>query len=133
MDNNENNGFKYTYSAKEQAELKRIRAKYVPQEENKMERLLRLDRGVTKKAQAFAISLGVIGLLVLGLGMSIAISELRITLGLSEDLGMIVGIAVGILGCIIAITAYPAYNAVYEREKNKIAPEILRLTDELMK
>ena len=40
--NNENKGFQYTYSAKEQAELKRIREKYTPptEAEDKMERLI---------------------------------------------------------------------------------------------
>jgi len=42
MENNQN-GFQYTYSAKEQAEIKNIRSKYIPKEENKMEQLRRLD------------------------------------------------------------------------------------------
>jgi len=39
--NNENNGFQYTYSAKEQAELKRIRDKYTapPEVEDETARL----------------------------------------------------------------------------------------------
>ena len=46
--NNESKGFQYTYSAKEQAELKRIREKYMPpsEEENKMERLRRLEKAL---------------------------------------------------------------------------------------
>ena len=52
--NNEKSEFRYTYSAKEREELKKIREKYThkdPPEESKMERLRRLDRSVTKKAQ----------------------------------------------------------------------------------
>ena len=54
MDNNENRGFQYTYSAKEQAEIRNIRDKYTKTEdtEDKMERLRRLDARVTQKAQA---------------------------------------------------------------------------------
>ena len=37
----EKNGFHFTYSAKEQEELKRIRQKYQPQEEDKMTSLRR--------------------------------------------------------------------------------------------
>ena len=33
---------------------------------------------------------------------------------------------------IIAL-AYPMYNVIVKRERKKIAPEIIRLTDELMK
>lgn len=44
--------FSYTYSASQQAEIKGIREKYMPPtEEDKMERLRRLDRSVTKKQQ----------------------------------------------------------------------------------
>ena len=66
--NNENKGFQYTYSAKEQAELKRIRDKYTaPTEtEDKMARLRRLDASVTNTAQAVALVFGVIGTLILG-------------------------------------------------------------------
>ena len=64
--NNENKGFQYTYSAKEQAELKRIRDKYtVPTEaEDKMARLRQLDASVTNTAQTVALVFGVIGTLI---------------------------------------------------------------------
>ena len=75
MDNNKENGsaFRYTYSAKEQEELKRIRQKYAPPEEDKMEQLRRLDRSVTEKGTVISIVLGVLGTLILGLGMSCAL------------------------------------------------------------
>lgn len=41
--------FRFAYSAKEQEELRKIRQKYAPKEENKMEQLRRLDQNVTKK------------------------------------------------------------------------------------
>ena len=50
---------KITYATKEQEELKRIRQKYEPQEEDKMDQLRRLDAGVTKKASVIAISIGI--------------------------------------------------------------------------
>ena len=51
--NNKNNGFQYTYSAKEQAELKRIRDKYTAptESEDKMARLRRLDASVNNTAK----------------------------------------------------------------------------------
>ncbi|MBO5382697.1 MAG: hypothetical protein J6A30_00165, partial [Ruminococcus sp.] len=44
--------FSYTYSAKEQEEIKKIREKYVPKEADKMEQLRRLDEGITQKGTA---------------------------------------------------------------------------------
>ncbi|MBQ8404751.1 MAG: hypothetical protein IJX55_10095 [Clostridia bacterium] len=133
MDNNEKSGFRYTYSAKEQEELKKIREKYEPREEDKMERLRKLDASVGKKARAVALTLGIIGALVLGFGMSLAMSELGANLGLGSELAMLIGVIIGILGGAIACLAYPIYNAVLKSEREKIAPEILRLTDELIK
>jgi len=133
--NNENNGFQYTYSAKEQAELKRIRDKYTaPTEvEDKMARLRRLDASVTNTAQAVALVFGVIGTLILGFGMSLVMTELAESLGISGDVAMVIGIIVGIVGGILAGLAYPIYNAIVKAKRKKLAPEIIRLTDELMK
>ncbi len=133
MDNNE---FKYTYSAKEQAELKKIREKYEnkSKEEDKMARLRRLDNSVTQKAQAVALVFGVVGVLILGFGMSLVMtSELSEMLGINTDMAMLYGIATGVLGGAIASLAYPMYNIVTKKARKKIAPEIIRLTDELMK
>lgn len=136
MDNNqEKNGFSYTYSAKEQAELKKIREKYSPVSdvEDKMTRLRRLDASVTKSAQAIAITLGVIGTLILGIGMSLCMTELGEVLGPYKDYSMIIGILIGLFGGAIDSLAYPIYNVIVKAKRKKIAPEIIRLTDELMK
>ena len=137
MENNnqEQGGFTYTYSAKEQAELKRIREKYTaPTEaEDKMTRLRRLDASVTKIAQTVALAFGVIGTLILGFGMSLIMTELAEKLGIFEDTAMISGIIVGIVGGILASLAYPIYNAIVKAKRKKLAPEIIRLADELMK
>ena len=133
--NNENKGFQYTYSAKEQAELKRIRDKYTaPTEtEDKMTRLRRLDASATNTAQAVALVFGVIGTLILGFGMSLVMTELAESLGISGNAAMVIGIIVGIVGGILASLAYPIYNAIVKAKRKKLAPEIIRLTDELMK
>ena len=137
MDNNnqEQNGFTYTYSAKEQAELKHIRDKYTAptEDEDKMARLRRLDASVTNTAQAVALVFGVIGTLILGFGMSLVMTELAESLGISGDVAMVIGIIVGIVGGILASLAYPIYNAIVKAKRKKLAPEIIRLTDELMK
>ena len=137
MDNNnqEQNGFTYTYSAKEQAELRRIRDKYTaPTEaEDKMARLRRLDASVTNTAQAVALVFGVIGTLLLGCGMSFCMTDIGEILGSPRDVAMVIGILVGMIGGIFASLAYPIYNAIVKARRKKLAPEIIRLTDELMK
>ena len=137
MENNnkEKNGFSYTYSAAEQSEVKKIRGKYTPptEAEDKMARLRRLDASVTKAAQIVALILGVIGALALGFGMSLIMTNLFETLGINRDASIIVGVIIGVFGGLLASLAYPAYNAIVKARRKKIAPEIIRLTDELMK
>jgi len=133
--NQEQNGFTYAYSAKEQAELKRIREKYTaPTEaEDKMARLRRLDSSVTRTATVVSLAFGVVGTLVLGFGMSLFMTDLSKILGSHSDFAMIIGIIIGIIGGVLASVAYPVYNAIVNAKRKRLAPEILRLTDELMK
>jgi len=137
MDKNtqENSGFTYTYSAREQAELKRIREKYTaPTEaEDKMAHLRRLDASVTNTAQAAALALGITGTLILGFGMSLCMTDLGEILGSYRDMAMVIGSIAGIVGGVLAGLAYPIYNAIVKAKRKKLAPEIIRLTDELMK
>jgi hypothetical protein len=132
MDNNRNKNFSYTYSAKEQAEVKRIREKYTPAEktQDKMEYLRKLDASVTKKGTVISIILGIIGSLIMGCGMSLAMTELGTLLG---EYAMLIGIGVGIVGIALVALAYPVYTGVTKKERERVAPEIIRLTDELMK
>lgn len=120
-----NESFRFTYSAKEQEEIKKIRDKYIPKEENKMEQLRRLDRGVTRKGTIYSIIIGILGSLLLGLGMSCIM--------VWQGIWFIPGIIIGVIGMAIVAVTYPVYNIVTKREREKIAPEIIRLTEELIK
>lgn len=134
MEKRENNqSFNYTYSAKQQEEIKNIRKKYSLPEEDKMEQLRRLDSSVTQKASVVSLGFGIIGALILGLGMSLAMSDLSEILGSYREMAMLFGIIIGVVGIVLVSLAYPLYNRTLKKEREKIAPEILRLTDELMK
>ncbi len=137
MNNNENNGFNYTYSAKEQAELKKLRDKYIadtkPSETDKMTQIRKLDASVTQGASVFALCVGIIGALILGFGMSLIMTDLKEILGSHRDsMAMPLGIIIGLIGMALVLVAYPLYQYISEMKRKKVAPEILRLTDELM-
>lgn len=125
--------FKYTYSAKEQDEIRKIRQKYQSGEEDAMSRLRKLDAGVSQKATAVSLVLGILGALVMGAGMSLIMTEFSALLGLRGIIGMVVGVIIGLIGLIMVVLAYPVYNRVLKSEREKIAPEILRITEDLMK
>ena len=122
--------FEYTYSGRRQQEVEEIRKAYLPKEEDKMEKLRKLHSIPTQKAQSASIAVGVIGALILGTGMSLCMTELGGFLG---GTAMFIGIPVGIVGLILVAFAYPVYKRVLKQEREKIAPEILRMTDELLK
>lgn len=135
MENNNEKGFSYNYSASEQAEIKSIREKYRTQteEEDKMARLRRLDASVTQTAEAVSLVFGIVGTLILGFGMSLVMSDLGVKMNLDVLSATVIGVISGIIGGILAGLAYPVYNYIVREKRKKIAPEIIRLTDELMK
>ncbi len=134
--NEQAEGFSYTYSASEQEEIQRIRKKYASpaqiEETDKMERLRRLDKGVTKKGTLVSLVIGIVGALLMGTGMSFAMTDLGALLG-GGMTAMLVGIGIGLVGILGVAVAYPIYDRITKKERERIAPEILRLTDELMK
>ena len=126
----ENNSFEYTYSAQRQQEVEQIRKAYLPREEDKLEQLRRLHSIPTHKAKASSIAIGIIGALILGTGMSLTMTDLGAALG---HYAMGLGILTGLLGMVLVALAYPVYNRVLKKQRQRIAPEILRLSDELLK
>lgn len=128
MENKET--FKMTYSAEQQEEIQAIRKKYIPREEDKMTQLRALDARVSQKASMVSIVVGVIGTIIMGCGMSLVMSDFGAVLGAAA---LPVGIVIGVSGILLLALAYPLYNRTLKKEREKAAPEILRLTDELMK
>ena len=117
--------FHYTYSAKQQEEIRNIRKKYAAPENDKMEQLRRLDRSAARKGTAVSLAAGVLGALLLGIGMCCCM--------VWGGPLFIPGIVVGVAGIVLVCCAYPLYIRATEKERKRIAPEILRLADELMK
>lgn len=121
--------FNYTYSASQQKEIMNIREKYAPAasagEDDKMEQLRRLDRSATRTATVVSLTTGIISLLLLGVGMCCTM--------VWPSILFIPGIFIGIIGIAGMIATYPVYTRITKKQREKLAPEILRLSDELMK
>lgn len=125
MEERKDKKFEYSYRApteEERREIECIRRFYGGQEE-KFVRLKKLDARVRNVAAGCALSMGVFGCLVFGLGMSMI---------LAWDLTA-AGIAVATAGIVPMLSANPVYNAVLNRNKKKYGDEILRLAEELKK
>lgn len=124
MENN-NETFEYTYSATKQEEIEKIKKKYMPKEEDKMELLRKLDRDTTKPGTIWSLAVGVVGCLLLGMGMCC-------TMVWTESL-FVIGIIVGVIGMGVMGAAYPIYVKLTKKQKEKLAPQILALVEELSK
>lgn len=119
QENKTNETFTYTYSAKEQEEIRRIRQKYLPPAETPLDRLRRLDRSATRKGTAAGVAAGVAGCLLLGVGMCCTMVWVQ---------WFAPGVAVGVAGIALIAGALPLCRAVTRRARQKQAPEVLRLT-----
>lgn len=117
----QDNSFKYSYSAREQEEINQIVKKYIPAEEadSAVQEIKKIDRRVTGRANAAGITTGIIGVLILGFGMSCVL--------VWQDTLFAAGVVIGIIGIAVAAAAYPVYKNILKRERKKAAPEILRL------
>ena len=111
MENRDKETFSYTYSAKEQTEIQNIRKKYetTTEQEDKMAQLRRLDASVSSKATTVALVVGIVGALIMGLGMSLAMSDLSEIIGIHQDVGMLLGIVIGVVG-IVPVSLFFKYS-----------------------
>lgn len=119
------NSFNYTYSAPQQEEIAKIREKYVTKDsaDNKMEQLRRLDKSAEKPGTVAAIALGLISTALFALGLYFSID--------GSDSQFVLGVIIGIIGIVGMIFAMPLNNFITKKKRAQIAPEILKLTDEL--
>lgn len=124
---NKNETFNYTYSASQQEEIRRIAEKYKQpaKGEDTLEQLRELDKSVTKPGTVISLVIGIISSLILGIGMCC-------TMVWGSDL-FIIGIIIGVVGIVGIIMAYPVYSSITKRRREKLAPEIIRLSNKLMK
>ncbi len=117
--------FSYSYSASQQDEIRAIRKKYLENAqatvEDKMIELRALDKKVSDVATVWAMVVGVISTLVLGVGMCLVLVWMH----------LVWGIMVGTVGIAGVIVAYPLYQYILQKERVKVAPRILQLTEEL--
>lgn len=116
--------FTYTYSSSQQAEIRKIREKYLPGAEDKLEQLRRLDESAAKPGMVAALSVGIISALVMGFGMCCCMVWAKTM--------FIPGIIIGVIGIAGVAAAYPLYSHITKKRRETLAPEMIRLTDELL-
>ena len=115
--------FNYTYSAERQSEIDAIRKKYLPQneQEDKLAQLRKLDASVGTPGLIASMALGIVSALVFGVGMCCFLVWSL----------WVLGALLCVIGVVGMLVAPWLYRRLVEKRKAEIAPEILRLTEEL--
>lgn len=104
--------------------IQSIKEEYTEHTPDDMDKLIALDKKARLPAIVFAYSFGIIGSLVLGIGMCLAMKIIG-------DL-MPLGIVVGVVGIAMVSANYFIYKAILKSRKKKFADEILALSDKIV-
>lgn len=115
----------------QQFAAQKIRAQYVEKQSSELDELRALDQKVKRPAILFAYVFGILGAIVLGVGMSLAMTDLAKTIGIAGN-PMLLGSIIGDVGLVMALVNYPIYAAIVKSRKKKYAPEILALSDKIV-
>jgi hypothetical protein len=126
-----NSSFFYAYSAEDNQEVLKIPKKYMPKEKSELEELKELDAKVKRPANVFAYVYGSLGAIIMGAGMSLVMTEIGDILGLADT--MLPGIAIGIVGMVLALSTYPIYKKILAKRQRKYANQIMELSEKVLK
>lgn len=121
----QNKKYNYTYTAQnvdERKEVERIRNAYISPEENKLEQLRRLNAKVYQQGIVVSMSVGIVGTLILGVGMTCVLVWSQ----------MILGIIIGVVGLAVLGVAYPLNTKLVNQRKAELGPEIIKLSNEIL-
>ncbi len=99
---------------------------YRDKEITNYDRLISLDKMVKQPAIIFAYIFGVIGALVMGFGMCLAMQVI-----FPSTINMIIGIVVGLVGIAMVSVNFFIYRAILDSRRAKYKSQILSLSEQL--
>ena len=111
--------------------VQKIRTQYTEKESTELDALRELDAKVKRPANVFAYVFGSISAIIMGVGMSLVMTDIGATVGISDP--MLPGIIIGIAGMFMAIINYPIYKGILGARRKKFADKIIAISDKIMK
>ena len=111
--------------------VQKIRTQYTEKQHTELDALKELDAKVKRPANVFAYTYGSVSAIVMGAGMSLVMTDIGATVGLAS--AMVPGIAVGVVGLGMALSTYPIYKGILNSRKKKHAPQIMALSEKLLR
>ena len=111
--------------------VQKIRTQYTEKECSALDELKQLDAKVKRPANVFAYLFGSVGAIIMGSGMSLVMTDIAEIISLENP--MPAGIAIGIVGLIMAVINFPLYKKILGSRRKKHADKIIALSDQIMK
>lgn len=111
--------------------VEKIRSQYMQEQHTGLDALKALDAKVKRPARVFGYGYGTVGAIVMGAGMSLVMTDIGAVLGLEDSL--VPGIAVGVVGMVMALTTCPIYKKLLVSRKKQYASRIMALSERIVK
>ena len=108
----------------------KIRTQYMEKTPSELDALRELDAKVKRPANVFAYTFGSISAIIMGAGMSLVMTDIGATIGIASAL--VPGIAIGVVGLVMALLTHPMYKGILNSRKKKYGAEILKLSEKIM-
>jgi len=108
----------------------KIRIQYMEKTPSELDALRELDAKVKRPANVFAYVFGSLSAMIMGAGMSLVMTDIGATIGITGAL--VPGIAIGVVGLGMALFTYPVYKSILKARKKKYGAEIRKLSDIIM-
>ena len=110
--------------------VQKIRSQYTEKQHGELDTLRELDAKVKRPANVFSYVFGSISAIVMGAGMSLVMTDIGATLGITNAL--VPGIIIGVVGLVMALVNYPIYSGIFKSRKKKFSAKILELSEKIM-
>lgn len=112
--------------------IEKIRTEYTEKSSkvSELDQLRALDAKVKRPANVFAYIFGSISAIVMGSGMSLVMTDIAETVGISNP--MVYGIVIGVVGMLMAIINYPIYKGILGARRKKYRAHILELSEKII-
>ena len=110
--------------------VQKICAQYTEKEHTRLDALKELDGRVKRPANVFAYIFGSVSAIIMGSGMSLVMTDIDSTLGVES--AMFPGVAIGVIGLVLAIINYPIHKSILNSRRKKYAGEVIRLSNDIM-
>ena len=109
---------------------RRISAEYSKPAHTELDELRELDKRVKRPALIFSYIFGSLGAIIMGMGMSLIMTDIGAIIGLGS--GLALGVIIGVLGLAIVSVNYPMHKAMLESRTRKYGAQILALSSKIM-